>query len=219
MALNIPGLNSSMPITADGKSASLMFLTWFNNLVTSITAATNANTTAIALIQAQQAQTNAILAQLQSAQATATQAQTTADSGSGARSGNASTTMTLIGSGWVTGPTVSLLTVSAGNLTIFGSGPQQQNSTGVTPPGLYSGNWRVIENPGAVVVFNGTYTAESYYDSEFGGSVVIFYINDDLSSVSIARATTGSIDYTLEVEGVSGVTTTNLLAYLNVRRS
>lgn len=219
--LSIPGLNGSTPITEKGDKPSQLFISWFNGVLASITGATNANTNAIALIQAQQAQVNAIIQQLQATQTLAATAQQTADAGggTGAKSGQDVQTVTLTSTSFTTVATVALTGVAAGNLTIQGSGPNQLDATTLSISGTFTGNWQIVENPGSVVVYSGSYTAQRYYDSELGATVVILWNNVDTSTVSIARTTTGAITYLLQMTAPAGVTVGAVQAYLYVRRS
>jgi len=219
--LNIPGLNSSLPITADGKAASLTFITWFNSIISALASATNANTNAIALLQAQQAQITALVQQLQATQTLAANAQKTADAGAptGAKSGQDVQTVTVSSTSFTTVATVALTGVTAGNLTIQGSGPNQLDATSVSVTGTFTGSWQIVENPSAAVVYSGTYTAERYYDSEFGTLITILWNNNDTSLTSIARTTTGAITYLLQMTAPSGVTIAGVQAYLYCRRS
>lgn len=219
--LQIPGINGATQIAQQDGKPTQLFITWFNGLITAITTQVNSNTNAIALIQAQQAQLNAVVQQLQATQTLAANAQQTADAGvsTGAKSGQDVQIVTLSSTSFTTVATVALTGVAAGNLTIQGSGANQLDSTTLSISGIFTGNWQIVENPGATVVYSGSYTAQGFYDSELGATVVNLWNNVDTSTVSIARTTTGSITYLLQMTAPAGVTVGAVQAYLYVRRS
>lgn len=219
--VNIPGLSATQPITKDGVPASQTFLTWFNSAIEALQAATNSNTNTLALVIQQQNALNAALLSIQSSQAVATTAQTTADTATGSgQSGSNQNTVTIATTAYTVVATVPLTGVVAGNLTIFGTQINNNYSTDVEPEGFYSANWRVVENPGSIVRYNGTYSFSRQIVNDFGGlALVTVYTIDDLSQVSIPCVTTGSISYDLEVQGAPGATITGAIAYLNVRRA
>lgn len=209
----------------DTGAADSYFLDWLNRQLVTITDAINANAAIVTSLQAQQAaliaQTQQVIAAAQAAQA----AQAAADAAGGgtAKSGNAQSNVTSTNtSTWSHGPVVSLTGVSAGHLTIATSGPNQDNTTGVNAIsgtlGDFTGNWRVVEVIGGVdtVVYNsGTYHGERDRDDQ--GIENILYNLSDVSAVSIARSTTGAMDYRLDINAPT-FEATSVLCYLAVRR-
>lgn len=163
----------------------------------------------------------------QSAQQTANDAQTAADNAAGgsARSGSATDpAIDLTSSPWVLGPVVSLTGVSAGNLTIPGSGPQQDSDVELDGPAsvVQDYEWRIVEVILGVdeVVFEGTFTAFR----AGGGSITTTIANGSssaASSFSLARTSTGAVDYRIDARKASGGTPnlSSLLLYIFVRRS
>lgn len=250
---NIPGL-SQQPFTSDGKAASPAFIRiWLqmrNSVITALNGIQGQVTSLAAIVrtQAQQqaqiaAQNTTILAQQaliltalgigQSAAAAANDAQTTADAAGGgtARSGSSTNPAVNVSStvGWTPGPVVSLAGVSAGNLTITGTGPQQDDDVAVTITNIFqtnfTGQYRVVEVIGGVDgatfgPFN--FSVGAISDPPSPGSYSAAVNNSDASTVaafSTALATTGAIDYRIDFIKVSGPSVTSLLAYLYVRRS
>lgn len=145
-------------------------------------------------------------------------AQTTADAalealGSPQRSGLDINIIATSGGSWVSAGSETLNTVSAGNLAITNSGPLQ--ATGAN--GVTDGEWRIIEDPSgaATVMFTGTWRAH--------GDGITYSLVQNLSvepalAFSLARPTTGSVEYGIEVRVTSGLDV-SLLVYMFVRRS
>lgn len=250
---NIPGI-SQQPITSDGRGPSPTFVRFWEQVRTAILAALNGlqgqvtSLAEILRVQAKQqqqisAQNATILAQQaliltalgigQSAAAAANDAQTTADAAGGgtARSGSSTNPAVNVSSTvvWTPGPIVNLLTVSAGNLTITGTGPQQDDDVAVTVTNIFQtnfvGQYRIVEVIGGVDgatfgPFN--FSAAAILDPDSPGSYAAAVNNSDASAVaafSTALATTGSVSYRIDFIKVAGPSVTSLLAYLYVRRS
>lgn len=227
MAFSLPDLSGQTPIV-DPKTGipSGYFTDWLARVLAQIVAEDTKQDNVIASIQAvqqqllaQQAQMNAAIVAIQKAQATADAA-----GGTGAQSGQAQGEFSaLTTSAWTHGPVVSLTSVAAGHLTIYGSGPTQDNNTGVNAISGILGNfddgqWRIVEVIGGVdtvVYTSGTYHAERDRDDQ--GVENILYNTADTSSVSIARSTTGAMDYRLDFNAPSCDITACLLQ-LYVRR-
>lgn len=217
MALPPPDIQMSVPVTVpETGTMTSYFSDWLTRTLSAIITQTNSNTSIIATLQAQQKQ---ILAQQQQIIA----ANNAANNASGGTAGNAQGNFSsLTTSVWTNGPTVSLTGVAAGNLTIFGSGPTQDNSTGVNAIsgvlGDFTGDWRIVEIVGAVetVVFSGFWHGER--DRDDAGIENIFYNTTDTSTVSIPATSTGAVDYRLDFRSPSCDITSALL-YLAVVRS
>lgn len=164
----------------------------------------------------------------QAAQQTANDAQTAADNAAGgtARSGAATDPaidVTAAYPTWVSGPQVDLTGVSAGNLTIPGSGPQQDSDVELDGAASVVRNfeWRVVEVVLGVdeVVFEGTFTA-----FRAGGGVTTTIANGSssaASSFSLARTSTGAVSYRIDARRAPGTNDdlTSLLLYVFARRS
>lgn len=169
---------------------------------------------------------NASSTSLQAVSVAANTAQATADEAlaSGTVSGSADNPAVDVtnGLGWVAGPTASLTSVLAGDLTLPGTGPIQDGDVEIVGSGgglrSFSGQYRVVEVDGATetVVFNGSFSG---YQS---GVNVPATINNDsapaLSDFVGARTSTGAIDYRLEFQSVSG-SLTSLRGYIFARRA
>lgn len=221
---SIPGWNSNTPITEKGDRPSVVFINWMNLMLSALKANVTSINNSILALQAQQATFLAAQNSATTAQLTAATAQATADSGGAARSGNATGTIN-VGSGWSAACQVDLLTVSAGNLTIEGTGPLQDVTTDITPPGIYTAAWRVVEIVGAVetVVFTGSYDANHFTINVTESIVEQLYLynttDTSAGAVTIPRASVGSVSYRLDLQGVSGVVFYNVIGTLFVRRS
>lgn len=250
---NIPGI-SQQPITSDGRGPSQTFVRFWEQVRKSIaTALTGIQTqvTSLAAIQRTQADQqrqiltqNATILQQQSliltalgigqaGVAAANAAQTTADAAGGgtARSGSSTNPAVNVSStvSWTAGPVVSLTGVSAGNLTITGTGPQQDDDVAVTVTNVFQttfiGQYRVVEVIGGVdgATFGPfSFSVGTVTDPDSPGSYPAVVNNSDASAVaafSTPLATTGAIDYRIDFIKTSGPSVTSLLAYLYVRRS
>lgn len=166
-------------------------------------------------------QLQAVALAAQNAQAAANEAQTSADGAAGgtARSGSTSDNFAVTGTAWVLGSTVvSLPTVVAGNLTIFGSGPIQTSTVYLTGGNSLIGQWRVVEIDGGVetTVFTGSFRAISQ-----GGMTpnILNESSDAVAAFSDPRTSTGTIGYRLDVARISGASLIgDLGTYLYVRR-
>ena len=156
----------------------------------------------------------------QGATAAANAAQAAADAAAGgsARSGSASnTSLNLTGTDWVNGPTVNLSTVSAGDLTLTGSGPQQDADVTLSANRDFSGEYRIVEIVGMTedTVHTGTFTASP--SGVEGGAFI--YPDNSTMGFSQARASTGSVSYRLDVRRIDGPNLLDLGVYLYARRS
>jgi hypothetical protein len=225
--LNIPGFNGSTPITDKGDRPSQLFISWIGGILSSIVGAINNNTALLNIVQQQQAILLATQQASATAQAAASSAQASADAagGTGAVSGNAQGTIDFQ-QNFVTAATVSLTGVTAGNLTISGSGPQQAFNTDFSQTNTNrEGNWQVVEVQGALrtVVFTGTFNVSKYYDGEFQIQQIYLYNDTDATALTapIARTSTGAMDYELQLilPGSPVATVYNVIGALYVRRS
>lgn len=220
MAFTLPDLSGQTPIV-DPKTGipSAYFTDWLARVLRQIVAEDTNQDNLIAQLQSVQAQ---ILSQQKQIIAALQQIAGMGGGTSGLAQGEFSSANTLT---WTHGPVVSLTGVAAGHLTIFGSGPSQDANTGVNAvsgiQGTFTGNWRVVEVIGGVdtVVYPpggpGTYTAQRYRDDQ--GIENVLYTNDDTSTVSIARSTTGAMDYRLDFNSPDANITAALLV-INVNR-
>lgn len=159
----------------------------------------------------------------QAAAQAANQAQQTADDAlaNGTVSGSANDpSMTLAGTGWVTGPQVDLASVLAGTLTIPGTGPQQDlDVTLSSVPGTFAGEYRIIEIDGVTetLVFTGNMSANQSL-----GEPTATVSNDsvaDVAAFSDPAATTGAISYRLDARRTSGANLNDVYFYIYARRA
>lgn len=181
----------------------------------------------IVAIQAEQAQQildiQAILGISQAAVAAANEAQTTADEAlaNGTTSGSASNpSVDILAAGWVNGPQVDLTGVVAGDLTITGTGPQQDGDVTLSGsfPGSLSCEFRVVEIDGMTetTVYTGAFRVTISLDE----SVTV--INDSASEVAafvLARTSTGAISYRIDVQRLGSRDVGDLLTYIYARRA
>lgn len=223
----IPPLsNATQIVNPDDGKPTQQYILWSNNQLEVLRGAIIILQNQVTNLQNVQASLVAAQAQATAASVAAAQAQATADGGSGgggATSGQAQGTIN-VGAAWSTAAVVSLSGVVAGNLTIAGSGPQQTTATTISAYTTIAGAWRVVEVIGGVdtVVYSGTFQATRTQEpTDFGGSFdITFLFNDnDTSQVSIARSTTGTMDYRLDLMGAGGFTITSVLGFLYVRRA
>lgn len=156
---------------------------------------------------------------VQVAQATGNAAQDTADLalGLGTVSGSAtdpSIDLTTDGV-WVEGPQVDLTSVLAGDLTITGSGPVQDDDVSMT--GLTEGEYRIVEDIGGVdtVLYTGLFTVV-----EKGSMPVVKNVNTtDVAAFVSARSSTGAVTYRIDARKTSGSPVTSLALYVYARRA
>lgn len=172
----------------------------------------------VADLQAAFAAIQAVSAVAQAAVQAANQAQETADQAGGgtATSGYQTQIINPSGVSFVPGPQVDLTGVVAGDLTITGSGPQQDDS--LSAPVNFSGQWQIVEIVGVTetVVFTGDYQVYAGTPSTV--------LNQSAASVSAfvsARSSTGAVSYRLDVNRTDGgpITTLDLSTYIFVRRA
>lgn len=129
--------------------------------------------------------------------------------------------MSLAGTGWAPGPQVNLTSVLAGNLTISGTGPQQDLDVALTTlPGFFSGEFRIVEIDGMTeTVVAGPF---AFSATQNPGESAATVTNDALGSVetfSAALTTTGSLSYRLDARRVSGPNIDELYFYIYARRA
>jgi hypothetical protein len=145
--------------------------------------------------------------------AAANDAQETADTAGGgtARSGSASAdVLSVTGTGWNNGPTVNLTGVSAGNLTISGSGPTGGT---LTTGNVLSGEYRIVELAGSTTVFTGNFSLGLVGMTNNSASAV--------AAFSLAEVTTGAVSYRMDVRRTGGTSggEADISLYLFTRRS
>lgn len=176
---------------------------------------------AIQAIQAQQAQQ---LELINEALALAGLALETADGGSANKSGSATGTFNLSGTSFVPATTVALTSVSAGNLTLTGSGPTvTPSTTAMTLGTVLNGEYRIIEVDNGVdgdTVFTGTFVITDVTTDEPNQIFSANHVSaPEIAAFNEARTTTGAISYRAEVRRVSGANMTGVRFYLFARRS
>jgi len=183
-----------------------------------------AQDTSIAATQALQQQMQQAIQDIQIAQATAN-ANSSGTSGSDTDTNiTVSSTVT-----WAAGPQVSLTGVVANNLTITGTGPQQDADvtlfiSNVTQY-VMTGEYRIVEVIGGVdgATFGPWNFTVSYPEAPaITGTYPGTVLNTDSAAVaafSTPLATAGTVEYRLDFRRISGPTVSNLRAYLFARRA
>lgn len=184
---------------------------------------------AISALQASQEQQIALLNQaFQDIQIAQQTANANASGVSGADTDNNISVSSLVT--WTPGPQVSLTGVVANNLSIPGSGPQQDSDVSLfitnTSQYVMQGEYRLVEVIGGVdgATF-GPWNFEVSYPEPppaTGTLTGVAVLNTDSTAVaafSQARATTGAIEYRLDFRKISGPSVSNLRAYLFARRA
>lgn len=136
-------------------------------------------------------------------------------------SGSASNpSVNLTGGNWTLGPVVSLTGVVAGNLTITGTGPAQDEDVNQSPGGNINGEFRVVEVVGGVdeVLFTGLFGSNSLSGTT---STIINRSISEVAAFSVARTSTGDVDYRIDARTVSppAAAINSLELYLYVNRS
>jgi hypothetical protein len=136
------------------------------------------------------------------AAAAANGAQGSADGGGSAtaRSGSAPDSTTILGTSWVLGPTINLTTVSAGNLTITGTGIV---SAQLTSGSVVVGEFRVVELAGGTTIFPGVGDANVFSVSS-GGLAMEPSTVASVAAFSLAESTTGPVGYRMDVRRAGG---------------
>lgn len=167
------------------------------------------------------AQLQAVAAAAQQAQTTANNAQQSADEGGTAKSGSASSTVSIPSStAWVTGPIVNLTGVIAGNLTISGTGPQQNIDVMMSGgSSLQIFNFRVVEVISGIdeVLFTGQCSVQNFGSPPT--TTVTNLSTEDVQAFSSARTSTGDVSYRIDFQGNGSRSITNLLLYIFARRA
>ena len=224
MAFKLPKLQIKLPIVDSKGNPVTSFHRYLNiELIGALEDVISSQGASIAQLEAITQQLLITTQQTQEALAIAGLALETADSGGTARSGSATIDdITLTGTGWVTGPQVDLLTVSAGDLQLLGSGIQ---SDGNTTLGNFNvqmeGEFRIMEVVGGVdteIAGSPFVITADRYDSNPTGPV--FVANDSrVPTFTEARASTGSVSYRMDLRRVTGPVLTNVKAYLFARRT
>lgn len=171
------------------------------------------------MIAALQANTQAA----QAAQQTANQALEVADAAAGGgvvQSGSATQTVDASGEVWIEGPLVALTGVSAGDLTISGSGPQQTSNVAmIGNPRTATTSFRIMEIVSGVetMVFLGSFSAAA--PGALDTATITNLSNGAVAAFSSARSSTGAVDYRLDVQAIGSPEIVNLSLYLFVRRA
>lgn len=220
----LPRLNAKVAIVDEKGRPTAAFLQMLNvqwaMAIERKEAGQDAALAAIAQVQAQQ---QAQLVLINEALVLAGIALAQADAGSADdRSGSAaSPDITLSGTGWVTGPLVTLSTVSAGTLQLMSSGIQADaNTTLANFDEAFEGEFRIMEVVGGVdteIVGSPFVITAERYDVNPSGAV--FVTNDArIPTFSEARSSTGTVAYRMDLRRVSGPTLSNVRAYLFARR-
>ena len=222
MAFTLPDLSGQEPICdPDTGLPSAYFTDWVARVLRQIIAEDTNQDNLIAQLQSVQGLLQAQQLQIIAAINAINHASGSTTAGSAQGDFDSLTTST-----WTHGPTVHLTSVAAGHLVIFGSGPTQGNNTGVNAisgiQGNFNGDWRIQEIISGVetTVYGGggptgNFFAQRYRDDQ--GIENVLYSTDDTSQVSIARSTTGTIDYRLDFRSPS-CDITQATLYLNVSR-
>lgn len=214
MSLSLPSLQIRLPVTNPDGTPTTTFHRFFN---VEFAGAIEKNDAAQQQVIDQLAiQVEQIQAALQAAQAAQAAVGGLIPGNSGSASNPA---VNLSGGAWALGPTVSLSGVVAGTLTITGTGPAQDEDVSQTPDGNINGEFRVVEVVGGIddVVFTGLFGANSLSGST---STIVNRSISEVSSFSMARASTGAVDYRIDARTVSPSHSINSLElYLYVNRS
>lgn len=220
----LPRVRAADPITVPDGRAANAFVRFWDTMCRLIESQENRQNTLIADLQAVQQQQAAQLELINDALELAGLALATADAASGgtARSGSDTGSFALTGTGDVSPCTVPLLTVSAGLLTIPGTGPGVLYGTTTMTGGLtVEAEYDIVEVTGTeTVVFSGTFTINDVTGDEPSQVFQVVHPSaPDVAAFSETRASTGSVSYRVDVRRVSGATMTGVRFYLFARRA
>lgn len=213
-------------VDASGRPTST-FMDFFNvQFAGKIESQENAQESTIQAIQQIQTDQAAQLALINEALQLAGLALETADAAGGGsvRSGSSTAIYGLSGTGFTAAGQVDLTTVSAGNLTIPGSGPSVlYGSTSMSGGSVLNGEYRIIEVDNGVdngTVFTGTFFVTDVTTDEPQQVLIMSHTSaPDVSAFSDPRTTTGNVSYRVEVRRVSGAIMSGMRFYLFARRA
>lgn len=118
--------------------------------------------------------------------------------------------ITTNGMTWVSGGTETLLTVSAGDLFIYMSGPLMA----LNADGPSSGEFRVLEG-GSTTVYTGTWSADG---DGVSWSLARNESAEDTMTTNIPRVSTGTVQYDIEFRVLAG-NDLDLLSYIYAERT
>jgi hypothetical protein len=219
LPLKLPRLQQGRAIVNAQGQPTTEFLTLVNTAFSAVETAVNQTAQNVLDLQDAFAAIRAVNTVAQAAQTAANTAQETADQSGGgtALSGSNTSIVSPQTSAWENGPQVDLTGVTAGNLTISGSGPIQDDT--LESAATITGNFRIVEIVGMVetTVFTGSYML---YQGNPG--TVVNQSASTVSAFSAARSSTGAVSYRLDANRTDGgvlVTPIDMALYLFVRRS
>lgn len=224
-SLKLPRLKANLAmVNSKGQPLEYFLRFWNMEVAPAIERQIADLTDIIASIQAIQAQQSQQLDLINEALALAGLALETADGGSANKSGSATGTFSLSGTSFVPATTVALTSVSAGNLTLTGTGPTvTPSTTAMTLGTVLNGEYRIIEVDNGVdgdTVFTGTFTITDVTTDEPNQIFSVNHVSaPDIAAFNAPRTTTGAISYRAEVRRVSGANMTGVRFYLFTRRA
>jgi hypothetical protein len=224
MAFKLDRLSAYFPIVKADRAAASPFIALWEKMCGKIERQETSQDGLLAAQAQQLALINQAITDIQIAQATAN---ANAAGTTGADTVPGMTVSSLVT--WVPGPSVPLTGVAANNLTIPGSGPQQDADVGILITNVtqyvMQGEYRLVEVIGGVdgATFGPWNFSVSYPEAPpSSGTYPGAVLNTDSATVAAfvqALATTGAVEYRLDFRKVSGPTVSNLRAYLFARRS
>lgn len=217
--MTIPRLSAQQPIVVAGGKPSSLFLRFMEEARKAQELTDAAQTELLNALQDAVEALQGATQVAQAAQSAANNAQATADAagGGGTVSGAASNpVIDLPDASWVNGPQVDLTGVVAGDLTLVGSGPQQDDDVSVSVGATADIEWRVVEIDGMTetTVFTGTARARR----TTGPATITNFASEELTAFSLARTNTGAISYRTDARATSG-SVLSLALYVFARRA
>lgn len=215
----LPRIRAADPISDQTGRAVSAFVRFWDTVCRKIEGQEASQSATIAALAAIVAALQATTAVAQAAQQAANEAQATADAAGGgtATSGSATGVVDAQTSSWVSGPQVDLGGVTAGPLTISGSGPQQSDTT--TSAATMTGEFRIVEIylTDETPVFVGNFTM-----TQGSPPTVTNQSAAAVASFSLAQTSTGAVSYRIDARRTDGgliVFPVEVELYLFVRRS
>lgn len=219
----LPRIRANSPITdKEGKAVNAFILFW-EKLCRQIEGQENSQNSLIATLQSIQAQQAAQLVLINQALELAGLALETADGGSATKSGSATAIFPLTGTGSFAAPLVTLAGVSAGDLTVPGTGPSQViGATTMTGGNYVEAEYDIVEVVSGVdtVVFTGTFNVTDVTGDEPAQVFQVVHTSaPDIADFISARASTGTMAYRVDVRRLTGATMLGMRFYLFARRA
>lgn len=222
-AFKLPRVRAADSITDASGKASNAFVRFWDTVMKSIERQENAQGQALAALQAVQLTQAAMLEQIQQALELAGLALETADGGTATKSASATAAFALSSTSFSPAVSVDLSGVSAGDLTIPGTGPSATvGTTSMTGGLMTTAEYQLVEIVSGVptALFSGTFTINDITGDEPSQIFQVIHTSAaDVAAFLQARTSTGAVTYQIRTRRVSGATMSGVKFYLFARRA